>query len=136
MKCLRMIHYVYLQAICSALIDLDLEEENEVPFTTFDHISLLSDLEDETSDEDNGSSGSKNETSEHPSSTNGFRAQEQPSRNGPVVYPFQTIDILSLQTWYLRVGDTVELHPEEYSSESRPKLGDFIYIQKIIENIV
>lgn len=119
-------------------------------FTTLDRIPLLSDLDDETNDEDNCSSGDVNEgmvwhTTEasvgqtgHPSSIDGPQAQEQPLRNGPVVYPFQTLDVCPQQSWYLRTGDTVELHPEEYSSESSPNrksLGDFIYVQKIIENI-
>ena len=136
--------------LCSPLIDLDLEEEDEVSFTALDYIPLLSDFDEETSDEDNDFSGNVNEVTVwhaneasvgqtgHPSSTDGPRTQEQPLRNGPVIYPLQTIDVLPLQTWYLRPGDTVELHPEQYSSESHPNrksLGDFLYVQNILENI-
>lgn len=120
---------------------LDLDEEDEVPSSTSDCISLLSLSDDETSDDDNHSSGNANEsmvthTTEasiagtgYSSSRDGPQTQEQHIRNGSVVYPFQTIDILPYQTWYLRAGDTVELQPEEYRS------GDFVYIMKIIENV-
>jgi len=51
------------------------------------------------------------------------------SRNGPIIWPCQTLPTLPFNEVSLKPGDTVELKPdlEEH--------GDFLYIQHIIENV-
>ena len=119
------------------LIDFGFEEDDALSVAE----DLLSHFDDETSDEDNFSSGNAGEdlvshiieTSSarigHSTRTALPRTQEQPLRNGPLDYPYQSIEVLPFEAWYLRAGDTMELHADHSTS------GDFLYIQKIIENI-
>ena len=136
------IHIMYLHR--PALTDLDLEEDDdeEVLSIALDRTSLLSHFDDEISDDDDNSSGNGDEhTSEasiaqtgHSSGPGRPRTKEQPIRNGPIVYPLQTIDVLPFHSWYIRPGDTVELHPVELRSGVK-RSRDFIHVQKIVEDI-